>query len=295
MSIFDITLYENLPWQFTSLFVMLGAAVGSFFNVLSLRWPAYQLAKNDAESHFWLKLRGHLKKDLSPQAEQPNLMAGRSHCPTCSKAIPLYHNIPIFSWLFLRGKSACCSKPIKIRYFAFEAFGALTFLAIAITIGPSVAGLLLGLILMTLSLMAVIDLAESFIPEPLLFVAFFMSYGLAMSPIGIGLQTAFLSHMLTFFGLYITFSLLGKLMERDLVGTGDFHLLALCASLLGSTAWFLPILIWPFATVTWFLSKSGAIKKGVFAGVIGSTSIPAGPAIVASTFCLIALKQTGVL
>lgn len=295
MSIFDVTLYENLPWQFTSLFVLLGAAIGSFFNVLSLRWPAYQVSKNDAESKYWLKLRGMLTKADTPStAEAADLMSGRSKCPCCRKPIPYFLNVPLISWIMLRGRSACCKTPISPRYLAYELFGGLVFLGIALTVGPSVSGLLLGILLMVLSLAVVIDLSDSFIPENLLFVGFFLSYGLALSPIGIGIETAFIAHLCTFFGLYLIFGTLGKLMGKDLVGTGDFHLLALAASMLGASAWMLPILILPFALLTWLLFKAKVFPRGLFSAVIGPGSIPAGPAIVLSTFCLIAMRITGV-
>lgn len=294
MSIFDLTLYENLPWQFTSLFVMLGAAIGSFFNVLSQRWPAYQIAKNDEESQYWLTLRGSLSKaDRLPTATA-DLMAGRSKCPRCATPIPLYLNIPIISWLLLRGRTACCKKPISPRYLAYEVFGALVFTGIALTVGPSVAGLLLGLLLMVFSLIAVIDLSDSLIPEELLFVGFFMSYGVALSPIGLGIEQAFISHLCTFFGLYAVFASLSKLVGKDLVGTSDFHLLALSATLLGPLAWGLPILLVPFSILTWTLSRAKIIPRGIFSAVIGAEAIPAGPAIVLSTYCLLAIKLTGV-
>jgi prepilin signal peptidase PulO-like enzyme (type II secretory pathway) len=296
MTLFEIPLYENLPWQYTSLFVMLGAAIGSFFNVLALRWPMYQIVKNDLESKFWIELRGNsLKATSGSEVTEPSLMDGRSHCPSCSAAIPLYRNIPLISWLLLRGVSACCKKSISPRYLAYEAFGASIFLGIALTTGPSMSGLLLGIFLMTLSLMALIDLSEGFIPENLLFISFFTSYGLAMSPIGIGLEAAFIAHLLCFFGLYLPFAALSKLIGRQLVGTADFHLIALSASFLGATAWMIAPLIIPFAALTWGLIHSGMLKRGLFASIVGNTAIPAGPAIVLSTYVLVVMKLMGVL
>lgn len=295
MSIFDVALYENLPWQFTSLFVMLGAAVGSFFNVLSQRWPAYQVAKNDAEASYWLKLRGLTDKAFQPSpADAVSLMSGRSKCPCCNTPIPMYLNVPLLSWIMLKGRSACCKQPISFRYLAYEIFGACVFAGISLTVGPTVSGLILGLLVMVLSLAAVIDLSDSFIPENLMFTGFFLSYGLAMSPIGIGIESAFQAHLCTFFGLYLVFGTLGKIMGKDLVGTGDFHLLALCASILGSLSWMLPVLILPFSLITWALFKANIIPRGTFSSVIGPSSIPAGPAIFLSTLCITALKISGV-
>lgn len=80
---------------------VLGACVGSFLNVCIIRIPA---------GTFWSSLR--------------------SHCPHCQQSIPLWHNIPILSWLILRGRSACCGQPIAKQYPLVEFLTALLFVVI---------------------------------------------------------------------------------------------------------------------------------------------------------------------
>lgn len=84
-------------------FFLFGACIGSFLNVVIYRVP----------------------RGLS--INKPR----RSFCPHCGAAIPWYLNIPIFSWLLLRGKGACCRKPIAVRYWLVEAACALLFAAMA--------------------------------------------------------------------------------------------------------------------------------------------------------------------
>ncbi len=95
----DPSVYEKL---FTTFAFILGAVVGSFLNVCIYRLPL----------------------DLS--VNEPK----RSFCPHCKKQIPWTQNIPLFSWLMLRGKCANCKEPIAFRYFGVELLTALFFLAV---------------------------------------------------------------------------------------------------------------------------------------------------------------------
>lgn len=88
-------------WLFRGFAFVLGAVVGSFLNVCIYRLP----------------------RDLS--VNEPR----RSFCPACGKAIPWRQNIPLLSWLWLRGKCASCGSKISVRYFAVELLTALLFLA----------------------------------------------------------------------------------------------------------------------------------------------------------------------
>ena len=95
----DHRVYEFL---FRAFAFVLGAAVGSFLNVCIYRWPV----------------------DLS--INKPR----RSFCPTCRKPIPWHQNLPLISWILLRGRCANCGAKISFRYFAVELLTALFFLAI---------------------------------------------------------------------------------------------------------------------------------------------------------------------
>ncbi len=96
-----LTLYTqavNLeaPWLLPLCFALLGACIGSFLNVVIYRMP------------------------LGLSVQEPR----RSFCPHCKAGIPWYLNLPIVSWLVLRGRSACCGRPIALRYWLVEVAGA---------------------------------------------------------------------------------------------------------------------------------------------------------------------------
>lgn len=296
MSLFDLPLYEGLPPGYSVFFLMIGAAIGSFFNVLALRWPAYQIAKNDVEAAYWMWLRS--QKRESPQfkstVETPPLMSGRSHCPHCSTPIPIYLNIPIFSWLMLRGKSLCCAKKIKFRYLAFELIGASIFGAITLTLGPSMYGLILGCALMVLCLAAWLDATEGFIPEGLLFSGFIIVYTLATGPHWSNVSQSFAFHMITFFTVLIPLKLLSLVGGKTSTGYADLHLLGLCAALLGPEIGLLiaPALL--LMVITNFVYKSDLIKRGRFASLTAA-GVPTAPAIVVSAVGVTLLKASGLI
>lgn len=110
-------LNANEAWVLPLVFALFGACIGSFLNVVIYRVP----------------------RGLS--VNEPS----RSFCPTCKAPIPWRHNLPIISWLVLRGRSACCRKPIAIRYWLVEVATALLFAAVGSWFGYE--GLLVQILL----------------------------------------------------------------------------------------------------------------------------------------------------
>lgn len=103
LNTYTLAVSEETPWLLPLCFALFGACIGSFLNVVIYRMP----------------------RGLS--VNEP----ARSFCPDCKKEIPWYLNIPIVSWLMLRGRSACCGKRISARYCVVEVITALLFAAVA--------------------------------------------------------------------------------------------------------------------------------------------------------------------
>ncbi len=103
MDIYTQALNMELPWLLPLVFALFGACIGSFLNVVIYRLP----------------------RGMSVQEPR------RSFCPHCKTPIPWYLNLPVLSWLMLRGRSACCRRPIALRYWLVELGTALLFAAIA--------------------------------------------------------------------------------------------------------------------------------------------------------------------
>ena len=125
---------EDLPWFFAGLSFIFGGIVGSFLNVCIYRIPA-----------------------------ERSIVFPGSTC-ACGQPIPFYHNIPVLSWILLRGKAACCGERFSVRYPAIELLTALLFLWAWLAHTPLVA--LVGMLFIAFLICATfIDLDHMIIPD----------------------------------------------------------------------------------------------------------------------------------
>ena len=132
---FDYVTFDTaFPWFFPTVAAIFGAMVGSFLNVVILRVPRVE-----------------------------SIVHPGSHC-ACGQPIAWYDNLPVLSWLILRGKARCCGRPYSIRYPLIEALTAILFWASWITHTPTAA--LAGCVLVSLLIAATfIDLDHMIIPD----------------------------------------------------------------------------------------------------------------------------------
>src|SRR5882724_10370183 len=99
-SIFNAETWQRVPFHFWSVvFFTFGCMIGSFLNVCIHRMPLGE-----------------------------SIVSPPSHCPHCNYSIPWYLNIPLVTWLYLKGKCANCHAPISIRYWLVELFTAVVFM-----------------------------------------------------------------------------------------------------------------------------------------------------------------------
>ena len=112
---------------------VLGLMIGSFLNVVIHRLPI--MMERD-----WAVQCADLRGEASPVFEPLSLSRPRSRCPKCNHAISATENIPLFSWLFLRGRCSSCKIPISIRYPLIELVTAALFAFAATHFGLTAAG-----------------------------------------------------------------------------------------------------------------------------------------------------------
>ena len=255
---------ESQPGFLMIAVALLGLCVGSFLNVVVYRLPKMMEAQWRAEC---ASLAG---EELAP-SEPFNLMQPRSRCPSCAAPITAWQNVPVVSWLLLRGKCANCKAPISARYPAVELTAGALAALLAWRFGYSGAlawALVFGWALLALTF---IDLDTQLLPDditlPLLWA------GLIANTFGTfaDLRSAVLGAAggyLLLWTVYWGFRLIAK---KEGMGYGDFKLLAALGAWLGWQ-------ILPFVVVV--SAGAGAIIGGLLLwrsrrGI--ETRIPFGP------------------
>lgn len=103
--------FHSLPWLYFSLVFLFSLMIGSFLNVVIHRLPIM------LEREWQAEYLGYFNPETLPQQEERyNLMVPRSACPHCGHAITAMENIPLLSWLWLKGRCRECQAPISVRY-----------------------------------------------------------------------------------------------------------------------------------------------------------------------------------
>lgn len=161
------SLFAVSPWLAFACVAVLGLVVGSFLNVLIVRLPRMMERAWRAQC---AELGGSDGTDGAclPDAGAPyDLARPASHCQSCGHAIAWYQNIPVLSWLALRGRCAYCGAPIAWQYPAVEAGTALLFAACLAWLGPTHAAWAAMAFCAASLALAVIDIQTRLLPDEL--------------------------------------------------------------------------------------------------------------------------------
>lgn len=217
-SLYPITTYV--------LFALFSLCVGSFLNVIIYRLPLMLYSDWGAQCREFLKLP-------EESGERINLFFPRSHCPECKKQVPSWHNIPVLSYLLLRGKCSSCKTPIPFRYFLVEILTMVLSLLAVWQFGFTLKLIFVLLFIWILIAICFIDLQHKLIPD---------SLSLSLLWIGLMANTAamFTSLPIAVFsavGAYLTLWLIIKVFYlitgKIGMGNGDFKLFAAFGAWLG--------------------------------------------------------------
>ncbi len=245
-------------WLSWPVLALLGLLVGSFLNVVIHRLPQmmfrdwwHDIAGQLQEESAWATVFKAPRPDVVPEAGQAvagaleqlgplTLSRPASRCPHCAHRIRWYENLPVVSWLALRGKCSSCGAPISLRYPLVELATAAMFGLAAARFGPQPATLAWCAAIALLVALAMIDLDTSYLPDVLNGPLLWGGLLAALAGWTIPLQTALLGAVAGYLSLWSLYWLFKLTTGREGMGAGDFKLLAALCAWLGWQA-LLPI------------------------------------------------------
>ena len=223
----------------TALYLTVGVfslCIGSFLNVVIYRTPKMM----EQEWHTDCQLLLHPEQPIIDE-EKLSLSKPASTCPKCKTSIRWYQNIPVISWLALKGKCGTCQNPISIRYPFIELLTAICSLIVVAVFGPTlqmVFGVFLTWMLITLTF---IDFDTQLLPD---------RFTLTLGAIGLGINSfniyttatsAIWGYIIGFLCLWIVYYLFKVVTGKEGMGYGDFKLLAALGAWMGPLL--LPLII----------------------------------------------------
>jgi leader peptidase (prepilin peptidase) / N-methyltransferase len=275
------------PWALA----LLGLVVGSFLNVVVHRLPlmlerqwwgdvAAQAGDADSFKRVFgsaapqqLALAAGGLEQAIGKLDRLSLARPASRCPACGHRIRWYENIPVVSWLALRGRCSACKTPISVRYPLVEVGTALLFGAVAWKLGPTPLALLWCGAAAVLLALALIDWDTTVLPDvltlPLLWAGL-VAAALGWLP-GLTLLQSLWGAVAGYMSLFVVYWFFKLATGKEGMGFGDFKLLAALGAWLGWQA-VLPIVLMASvlgAVVGLAMKAMGALREGRF--------VPFGP------------------
>lgn len=219
---------------FITLSAILGALLGSFLNVVIYRLPIML-------ERAWQQECALLDPQHTSVTSPFNLVLPRSHCPHCQHKIPFWHNIPLLSYLILRGKCAYCKKSISAHYFLVELLSTLLTAFIAYWFGVSFETLFTWILTWSLISLMVIDWKTQLLPDnitlPLIWLGLLVNCFTLFAP----LPSAVFGAIGAYLSLWLLMQTYKLFTKKVAMGHGDFKLFAVFGAWIGWQT--LPLLI----------------------------------------------------
>ena len=232
------TFFLSYPLIFILLITFLGLLIGSFLNVVIYRLPMIMEAEWRNECREYLELEN---EEDEAEEETFNLIFPLSHCPHCKTAIKPYQNIPVISYLFLKGKCAHCNTNISIRYPLIEAFTGICSAIVAFHFGYSIELCFALLLTWSLIVLSFIDIDKQLLPDSITLSMLWLGLFLSIFNIFADTESAIIGAVAGYLSLWTVYQLFKLVTGKEGMGYGDFKLLALFGAWLG---WqFLPVIV----------------------------------------------------
>ena len=270
------------PLLFITLIFVLGLLVGSFLNVVIFRFPVMLKRDWEEQCRELIDSESASRQEDESRAEKKttrfNLLVPGSHCLKCGHEITAIENIPVLSYLFLKGRCSACGVHISARYPIVEILTAIVSALVAWRLGPGWETLLALTFTWTLIALAGIDIDEKLLPDaitlPLLWLGLIVS--LWSFPAFTDMRGAIIGAAGGYLSLWLLFHLFRLITGKEGMGYGDFKLLAALGAWYG----------WQMLPLTVLLSTVVGAVVGVALIIAGrrdrQTAIPFGPYLAAA-------------
>ena len=250
----------------------LGLCVGSFLNVVVHRYP--RMFERDMRREAAEIIAS--EPSATPAPDGYTLALPRSACPACGHGIGALENLPVVSWLWLRGRCAGCGTAISPRYPVVEATTALMTFVVLWAVGVNAAGFAAVLLTWWLIPLALIDADTYYLPDAMTLPLLWLGLLLNTQAVLVDLESAVWGAIAGYLSLWSVFQLFKLLTGKEGMGFGDFKLLAALGAWLGWQS--LPTIV----ILSSFVGAVVGIALIALAGRDRARPIPFGPYLAAA-------------
>ncbi len=261
---------QGIPtWVWIAAAFVLGLLVGSFLNVVILRLPARLIHAWKRDAREMLELEG-------TEPAPPGIVRQASHCPRCKHPLAAYDNIPLLSWLLLRGRCRHCKAPISIQYPLVELLSGVLSAVVVWKFGPTWAALAALFFTWVLIAAAGIDLHTQLLPDQLTLPLLWLGLLIALIPLFVDARAAIEGAAIGYLALWCVYWAFKLLTGKEGMGYGDFKLLGALG------AWMGPVALLPIVLLSSFIGAIVGVVALRMRNQDHSTPIPFGPFLAAA-------------
>lgn len=263
-----IELFQLYPIFYLGTIFILGLLVGSFLNVVIFRLPI--MMEND-----WKEQCCELLELDAPEKKMDtanfSLITPRSRCPACNHQIRAIENIPVISYLFLKGKCSQCGNKISIRYPLVELTSAITVTVVAFYLGVSLQTLFAIFLTWALIALTMIDFDHQLLPDDITLPFLWLGIIINLFNIFTDIESSVLGAIFGYGILWLVYITFKIITGKEGMGHGDFKLLAVLGAWFGWQS--LPLII----ILSSIVGASIGISLMIFKSHNRNTAIPFGP------------------
>lgn len=213
--------------------ILLGLIVGSFLNVVIHRLPMMMKHQWRKDCCALLTETGDLPNTPNIENQTFNLITPRSRCSSCGQPITALENIPILSFVLLKGRCASCHTKIAWRYPFVEGLSAVLIVAVAWRFGVTLQAGTAMLFTWALIALSFIDFDHQILPDEITLPFLWGGLLLSMFNIFIDLESALIGAVAGYLALWTVYQIFKRLTGKEGMGYGDFKLLAMLGAWLG--------------------------------------------------------------